>query len=123
MAERERTKISASATAAIESTADGLASIVGSMEIPDGSSGIGRPAGGPSLRALVDVANSTAPPEAGTTPAAKAKGKAKAKAKAKVKVEAPKTPAELRNAIRHLSNMGKCDENGNVYSNTQFSCI
>ena len=40
MAERERTKISASATAAIESTADGLASIVGSMEIPDASSGL-----------------------------------------------------------------------------------
>ena len=59
-----------------------------------------RVAHGPSLKALVDVANSTAAPE--STPAPKAKAKAKAKSRG-VKQQAPKTPAEMKNSIRHLS--------------------
>lgn len=105
MAERERTKITASAQATLESTADGLASIVGGLETADMASGAGKPAGGPSLRALVDIASA---PDPKAAPAAKAKGKAKAKAK--VRAQAPKTPAEMRNSIRHLSNMEKPDE-------------
>ena len=75
MAEREKTKVSAAARASIETTGEGLASIVGPLDLPEMVSG--RVAHGPSLKALVDVANSTAAPE--STPAPKAKAKSKSR--------------------------------------------
>eukprot|EP00438_Fugacium_kawagutii_P018045 Skav215126 [mRNA] locus=scaffold1164:7656:10297:+ [translate_table: standard] len=96
--ETERSKVTATAHASIVTTPTGLAGMMGDAEFSGGVGNTSQGANGPSLRALVDVAN--APVDA---PAAKAKAKTKAKAKAKaVAQQTPKTPAEQRTAIRPL---------------------
>lgn len=101
--EVESTKLAATSQATVQSTGDILSSIVGNDPMaPD----TGRVANGPTLRALVDVAST--PVE--SAPAAKSKAKAKAKAKSRVSQQAPKTPAEQRNAIRifHMLRLRIC---------------
>ena len=97
--EKERTRVTATASARVAPSATGLAGLV-QHDVP--SSGAPTPCGnGPTLRAL-DVANSTSPAE----PTPKAKAKAKAKAKGKVAQVTPKTPAEQRVAIRSWDLIG-----------------
>ena len=106
--ETDKTKVAAKASAQVETTADGLAGLVGPAG--DGSEfgsmlGSAPSTAGsnrPTLKSLVDLAN--APDEASAAPAAKAKAKAKAKgaAKAKVSPKDAKTPAEQRAAVRSL---------------------
>ena len=95
-AQRESTTISATASARIETSGDCLASMVGGgLDVDAASNGAGGRCGnGPTLKALVDVANA-APSEATVIPKAKAKAKAVAQ-------QQPKTPAEHRNALRNL---------------------
>lgn len=94
--ETEKTTVTATSRADIKTSAQGLASMI-SSDHP--TSTAPTPCGnGPTLKALVDIANAPHPEE----PAAKAKGKAKAKPKAKAAAQVPKTPAEHRNAIRPL---------------------
>ena len=94
--ERERTKVSATATARVTPTTDGLAAMA-HLDVPGAGGAAVTPCGnGPTLKSLVDVANSSEPMQTGPTP----KCKAKAKAKAKVTQQSPKTPAEQRAAIR-----------------------
>ena len=65
------------------------------LDVP-GAGGVTPCGNGPTLRSLVDVANSPETTQTGPTP----KGKAKAKAKARVSQQTPKTHAEQRGAIR-----------------------
>lgn len=92
--ERERTRVSATATARVAPTTEGLVAMA-HLDVPGAGAGVTPCGNGPTLRSLVDVANSTEP-GLGPTP----KGKAKAKAKARVTQQTPKTPAEQRAAIR-----------------------
>eukprot|EP00438_Fugacium_kawagutii_P035483 Skav230561 [mRNA] locus=scaffold2372:43399:46640:+ [translate_table: standard] len=93
--EAEMTRVTATATADIASSAEGLSSLVGAdPTLGDGS----RCANGPSLKSLVDLSDAGTPGDA--APKAKSKAKAKAKAKA-VAQQQPKTPAEQRTAIRN----------------------
>ena len=88
--------MTATASARVAPSATGLAGLM-QHDVP--SSGAPTPCGnGPTLRALVDVANST--------PAAEPTPKAKAKAKGKVAQVTPKTPAEQRVAIRSWDLIG-----------------
>lgn len=97
--EAETTRIKATAEAGIDSSADGLAS----MLAPDPTLGDGsRCANGPSLKALVDISALDAPAADAAAPKAKARGKAKAKAKA-VAQQVPKTLDEQRAALSALA--------------------
>ena len=95
--QKETTKVSATAETNVAPSAEGLAQLMG------GGGEIGMPGSTPTcsvgnrptIKALVDIANSEAP-EAPAAPKAKAKGKAKAK----VAPKKPQTPAERRTAIR-----------------------
>ena len=85
--------MSATASASVNPSASALA---GLMQHDGPTAATPTPCGnGPTLRALVDVANAVEPTAKG-----KAKAKTKAKAKAKVTQALPKTPAEQRAAIR-----------------------
>lgn len=95
MSQKERSTISAAAAAKIQSNCEGLAAMVGAVDLESGENGT-KVGNGPTLKALVDVANTAEP-----TPACKAKSKAKAKAKA-IAQQTPKTPAEHRKALGNL---------------------
>jgi hypothetical protein len=69
--------------------------MVGAVDLESGENGT-KVGNGPTLKALVDVANTAEP-----TPACKAKSKAKAKAKA-IAQQTPETPAEHRKALGNL---------------------
>ncbi len=106
MSQKERTTVAAEAQAAIKTTPDTLAALLGGGADVGPVDGVGTGAVGnrPTLKALVDLANSGGSEQGGGTPAAKPKAKSKAKAKAKngVGSQLPKTPAEQRQAIRSL---------------------
>ena len=109
--EKERTRVTATASARVAPSATGLAGLV-QHDVP--SSGAPTPCGnGPTLRALVDVANNTESP--GPEPTAKGKAKAKAKAKSKVAQVTPKTPAEQRVAIRSSDFIGIWFDRDNLH--------
>ena len=100
--ERERTRVSAQARANVATTAEGLTSLLGTTNVGPmlGAGAEGGTVGNrPTLKALVDVANSQ---EASHQQLPKAKSKAKAKAKASVNLQVPKTPAEQRQQIRNF---------------------
>ena len=98
MSQKERSSISAAASAKVASNAEGLAAMVGAVDLESGDNGT-KVGTGPTLKALVDVANTAGEP--GSTPTGKAKAKPKAKAKA-VGQQNPKTPAEHRKALGNL---------------------
>ena len=96
--------VSMTSEATVASSGDAMASLMSgsggepstspTLAITKGGAG---GAGGPSLEALVGVMNSSTPVAAG-----KAKAKAKAKANSNPALQAPKTPAEQREAARTL---------------------
>ena len=100
--ETDKTSVSATAHARVDTTADGLTSLLGGGDfgtmLSHGEASGGACGNRPTLKALVDIANTEAP--AGPTAAAAPKAKGKAKAKARVSPQAPKTPAEQRNGVR-----------------------
>ena len=97
--QKETTKVSATAETTVAPSAEGLSQLMG------GGGEIGAPGTSstcsvgnrPTIKALVDIANSETPAAA---PPAASKAKAKGKAKAKVAAKKPSTPAEQRTAIR-----------------------
>ena len=97
LSQKERSTISAAAAAKIQSNSDGLAAMVGAVDLESGENGT-KVGNGPTLKALVDVANTVEP---SNTPGCKAKAKAKAKAKS-IAQQTPKTPAEHRKALGNL---------------------
>lgn len=127
MAQREKTKITATAEASIATTGDGLSHMLGGPAADLlGGAAAATPAcaNRPTIKALMDLAHPTeegASPASTAATAAKAKAKAKSKAKAKqVNQQQPKTPAEKRAAIRILAKFFPGAQQLNIISNSSM---